>query len=163
MRTVRIGGWLREFYYRARDDEDVRPTAQAGDAGFHDACHPAQDLAGNASPAQLARMFEAWLLLNHGSGYRLIKDPVRFRSRAEQAARRAGGAGRRRHPAPDASQYDLAEICEPRLYGNRLRCYVEDRVNGVPYRVDLSWPIDAQETARFQLLPLLQDQGADYI
>lgn len=162
MRFVRVGGWLREFHYRTKDGEDVQPASSADEAGFHDFCDPLQNHAGSASAKQLARLFEAWLLLNHGSGYRLIQDPAQFRNRAEQMARRARSAGRGRHSAPNASQYDLTEIREPRLHSNGLRCYVEDRVNGVPYRVDLPWPISPQATARFQLLPLAEEEG-DYI
>lgn len=156
-------GWLRDFYFHSEPDEGVRPTAKAGDAGFHEADHPLDDHARTASVKELVQLFEAWLLLNHGSGFRLVKDPAPFRNRAAQTARRSRSGGRGWHAQPNAGQYDLTEMHEPRLYNGRLRCYVEDRVSGIPYRVELPWPISAQDTARFQLLPLLQEEGADYI
>jgi len=157
MRTVRTPGWLRDFYFHSEREESVPAAAKADDAGLRDTHAGLHERPRSGTAKDLVQMFEAWLLLNHGSGFRLIRDPLAFRKRAQQAARR--GNVRR----PNAADYDLNELQEPREYNGSLRCYVENRLNGIPYRVDLPWPISAQDSARFQLLPLLRDEDEDYI
>jgi hypothetical protein len=145
MRSSRVGGGPHGFRLDEGLDDYDRPVGEAG----------------QVSVQHLILHIEAWLRLNHGSGYRLIKNPADFRNRAVAASQHGGVRGR--NSAPHAGQYDLTEINEPQLYSDTLRCYVEDRVSGVPYRVELPWPVNSLDMVRFDLLPQLHDDDEDYI
>jgi hypothetical protein len=112
------------------------------------------------SAERRAMFCEAWLRLNHGSGYRLIQDPAQFKSRYHLVKQRGYTGVRGRQSVPGSAAYDATEISEPQLFDDTLRCYVEDRVSGLPYRVELPLPMRADALVRFELLPL-EDGGED--
>lgn len=160
MRPIRNQGWLRLLYQPPDPEDRVWPVTQGSEVDYRDKDASNRELHPPAAPAELVRICEAWLLLNHGSGYRLIRHPDQYRQRH---AHSSPASSRREWPAThDVRQYDLTEIAEPRVVGDILRCYVADRVSRIPYRVELPWPVTPAGPARFQLLPPLPD-GPDYI
>lgn len=150
--------------YSLRSDESVDgrncPVLGVAGAEYHTMDDLVRDYADVGSAERRATFCEAWIRLNHGSGYRLIQDPAEFRSRYHMAKQRGYTGVRGRQSAPGFGLYDVTEISEPQLYDDTLRCYVEDRVSGVPYRVELPWPMRADALVRFALLPL-EDDGDD--
>jgi hypothetical protein len=91
----------------------------------------------------------------------LILDPTEFRTRYHTLKSRGYAGQRGRQSAPGLGAYDVTEISEPQLYNDTLRCYVEDRHNGIPYRVEMPWPMSADSLVQFQLLPIEGEE--DYI
>lgn len=135
-------------------DERDRPVVSVAGAEYHTVDDLVGDFADADSGERLALFCAAWLRLNHGSGYRLIHDPAEFRNRYHIVKPRGYAGARGRQSAPGLGAYDVAEISEPQLYNDTLRCYVEDRHNGIPYRVEMPWPMNADRLVQFQLLPL---------
>lgn len=107
--------------------------------------------------------FEAWLRLHHGSGYRIIRDANEFRRRYEAFAGRGRKALSTSQANPAYAIYDVTEVREPELRNDVLRCYVEDRRCGIPYRVDLPWPTNMEATVEFRLLSVRDGRDDDYI
>lgn len=106
---------------------------------------------------------EAWLRLHHGSGYRLIRDPADFRNRYRALAGRSRRGLSAAQSSAQYARYDVTEVSEPDLRSDVLRCYVEDRRCGVPYRIDMPWPAQTHTVVEFMLLPLQYDEEDDYI
>jgi hypothetical protein len=142
------------------DDYD-RPVLGVSGAEYHSMDDLLRDYPDVGSPERLAVLCEAWLRLNHGSGYRLINDPDEFKNRYLTVKQRGYSGARARQAAPGCGPYDVSEIIEPQLHYDALRCYVEDRHNGVPYRVEMPWPLRSDALVRFQLLALEDDE--DYV
>lgn len=163
MRTSRIGGGAHGLRIDASLDERDRPVLAVADAEYNNMGDLVRDYPDLVSLDHLAQYCEAWLGLNHGSGYRLIQDPTEFKSRYHMVKQRGYTGVRGRTSVPSVGPYDLTEISEPQLYDDVLRCYVEDRVYGVPYRVELPWPMNAEALVQFVLLPLLDDEEEDYV
>jgi hypothetical protein len=108
-------------------------------------------------PEGMALYCEAWIRLHHGTGYRVIRDPAEFAGRYRMLAQRRHSAVRTAHSAADCPVYDVTEVGEPRLQDDVLRCYVEDRLHGLPYRVEFPWPPRPDVVVEFLLLPLQDD------
>jgi hypothetical protein len=139
-------------------DEYDRPVLAIQGARYQTVEDLLRDYPDVDSAERLALFWEAWLRLNHGSGYRLIQDPADFKSRYQIVKQRGYSGARGRQSAPGTGTYDVTEICEPQQYNDTLSCYVEDRLNGVPYRVEMPWPMRADSLVRFMLLPLEGDE-----
>lgn len=106
---------------------------------------------------------EAWLRLHHGSGYQVIRDPADFRNRYQALAGRSRRGLSAAQSSAQYARYDVTEVSEPELRSDVLRCYVEDRRCGVPYRIEMPWPTHMHTVVEFLLLPLQDDEDDDYI
>jgi hypothetical protein len=111
----------------------------------------------------LALYCEAWIRMHHGTGYRVIRDAADFKTRYQAQTRRGRNTVRASHQPADFGTYDVTEVSEPQLRHDVLRCYVEDRQCGVPYRVEAPWPIHTDTVVEFLLLPLQDDEDEAYV
>ena len=87
------------------------------------------------------------------SGFTLIDDPDEFRRRYAALARHGKAAFSNSPSTADFAPFDVTEIASPYLAKDSLVFYVEDKLYGVPYRVEVPRPVHAQGMVKFLLLP----------
>lgn len=113
------------------------------------AVHPALGTA-----EQLPLSCEICLHFTSRFGFTLIDDPDEFRRRYAALVRHSRAASSDRPSTADFGPFDVTEIGHPQLVKDTLVFYVEDKLYGVPYRVEAPWPLHAQGVVKFLLLPL---------
>jgi hypothetical protein len=109
----------------------------------------------------MALYCEAWVRQHHGGSFCVIRHADDFKRRYRVRTQRGRNTVSASQSAEDFGVYDVTEISEPKLHDDVLRCYVEDRQYGVPYRVDLPWPVRTDAVVEFVLLPMQYDEDAN--
>lgn len=88
-----------------------------------------------------------------GFGFTLIDEPDEFRHRYAALVRHGKAASGDRPSTADFGPFDTSEVGYLQLAKDKLVFYVEDKLYGVPYRVEAPWPAHAQGMVKFLLLP----------
>lgn len=135
------------------EDNDQRPFVIAGGQRYNSMAELTTANPELGASEQLPLYCRIYLHFVRGFGFILIDNPEEFRSRYAARVRHGKAALGDRPTTADFGPFNTSEIGHPKLTEDKLVFYVEDKLYGIPYRVEAPWHDHAQGVVKFLLLP----------